>query len=522
MRPRVVIVGAGIGGLSFAIALKRQLAFENFTIFEKANSVGGTWRENVYPGCSSDVGIHFYSLSTEPKSDWTCTHPFQPEIQAYWEELAHKHSLEKHIVFGHKVVKAVWDAGAHLYHITVEDTRTGEQITTTAEILISALGILEVPMYPDIPGLSDFRGTIFHSARWIDTELSGKRIAVIGNGASATQFLPIISKLPDIQVTQFCRTANWILPPIRTQYSPWKKWAFKHMPLYMRVTRFVLYLKTEINYFTIFSNSSTRGVMERLFRNYILQNAPAKYHRQIIPNFSLGCKRVIFDTDYLSTLHQDNVEVNWSGIAGMVEDGIVTPQGEKLSFDTVILATGYSADRYPLIVQGTKGQTIQEYHEQKGGPTAYLGTSVPGFPNFYVIGGPNTSTGHTSVIFTEEVQINYILKLIRPILERRLLSIDVSTTATDEYNSKIQARLSASVFVQCVSWYRVGGKGKVNSIFPGTAALFWWWLRWPRWGHYNVVRSDGTEGKYNDSRGKLSIGLAIVGAATVGWMYRFR
>ncbi|KAF8071788.1 hypothetical protein FPV67DRAFT_1651086 [Lyophyllum atratum] len=543
--PRVIIIGAGIGGIAFAIALKRQFGFENFTIFEKSFGVGGTWWENVYPGCSSDVAVHFYSLSTDQKPDWSSSHPFQPEIQAYWNDLSEKYSLPSDIVYGRKVVKAVWEQAAHLYHVTTEDVTTGKQSTTSAEIVISALGFLEIPRFPDISGISDFRGTIFHSARWVDSKLEGRRVAVIGNGASATQFLPVIAKETNIRITQFCRTPNWIFPPIRIYYSRLHKLACRYLPLYMRGVRFWTYLFTDVSYFLIFSNSVTRRPMTSFLKRYILRNAPKKYHGELVPSYALGCKRVIFDTDYLSALHQDNVELNWNGIASIVEDGIITKQGEHLPFDTIILATGYAADQYPLAVQGKLGETIQEYFASKGGSTAYLGTCVPGFPNFYLIGGtccdlhplectrvnmydhvgPNTATGHTSVIFTEEVQINYILQLIKPILERRISSIDVTARATDKYDRKIQARLSRSVFVGCNSWYRVAGSGKVSNIFPGAAALFWWWLWRPIWADYDVVRRDEGDIKRSTSRSLetlgLGLGLASV-AAAIGWMFTSR
>ncbi|KAF5372781.1 hypothetical protein D9615_010117 [Tricholomella constricta] len=510
--PRIVIIGTGVGGLSFAIGLKRRFGYDNFTIFEKAEAVGGTWRDNIYPGCSSDIPVQFYSLSTDPNPDWSSTHPFHDEIQAYWEQLSEKHSITPHIVFGRKVVKAVWDPMSYLYHITTEDVASGQQSTTSAEIVISAIGFLEVPRLPDIPGISDFRGTLFHSARWSNTSLDGKRVAVIGNGASATQFLPIISKKPNIQVMQFCRTPNWLFPPIRMYHSRLHKLACRYLPLYMRIIRFLSYSVSDISYFLVFSNSVTRRPMAKFLRSYILKNSPKKYHENLVPNYGksqLGCKRAIFDSDYLPALHQSNVELNWSKIDSIAEDGIITRQGEHLRFDTIILATGFSADKYPLIIYGKNGQTIQEYFNSQGGPTAYLGTTVPGFPNFYVIGGPNTATGHTSVIFTEEVQVNYIIQLIKPILEGRISSIDVTARATDRYNAKIQARLARSVFMGCTSWYRAEGSGKVTSMFPGASALFWWWLRRPIWEDYDLVGGDGRAIKRSRSMGTLTLGLAL-------------
>ncbi|KAG6919169.1 hypothetical protein DXG01_008467 [Tephrocybe rancida] len=409
-------------------------------------------------------------------------------------------------------VKAVWDSDESLYHVTWENVKTGKQATTKAEILVSALGILEIPRFPAIPGLSEFKGNIFHSARWVDKGLDGKQVAVIGNGASATQFLPIIAKRPGINITQFCRTPNWILPPVRMYYSDFHRFMCRYVPLYMRIIRFLYYSVSDIAYFLIFSNSTTRRRVENFLRSYIISSSPDEYHKHLIPKYDLGCRRAIFDTEYLSTLHRSNVRLHYDGITSIVEDGIITKEGKHLPFDTIILATGYRSDSYPLRIEGKEGQTIQEYYESKGGPTAYMGTTIPGFPNLYMIGGPNTATGHTSVIFTEEVQVNYSLDLIKPILRGKLSSVDVTHEATDRYNELLQDRLSRSVFVGCNSWYRVNGAGKVNS----SSAHFWWWLRRPIWTDYEV---KGHESGQTLTGSILWLGVAV--AAAVGsWILR--
>jgi len=484
--PEIAIIGSGPGGLTFAIALKQQLGYNNFTIFEKANSVGGTWRDNIYPGCSSDNNIHFYSLSTDLKPDWNTTHAFQPEIEEYWQKLSEKYSLLPHLVFGCEVVAANWDSLAQVYHITTKDVKTGALSLTTARILVSAVGLLAVPKFPDIPGLADFRGTMFHSARWVDTELDGKRVAVIGNGASATQFLPIISQRPNIRVTQFCRTPNWLFPPLRASFSSWQIWAFKYLPFFLRSYRFSSYLELETLYFAVWLGTKfTRSMFETHMKNHMLKHAPAKYHPQLIPNYPAGCKRLLIDSDYLSALHQDNVTMNWEGISSIVPDGIISRTGEHLAFDVIIAASGFVTGSYPLTIRGTK-QTLQEYYEKEGGPMAYLGTSTPDFPNFFTLNGANTASGHMPFFFVHEVQSNYIIKLIKPIIEGRISSVDVTTSATDAYNTKIKSRISRSVFMNCLSWYRASPSG-IPNIFPGAMFLFWWWLLWPTWNHYRVI-----------------------------------
>ncbi|KAK0455286.1 FAD/NAD-P-binding domain-containing protein [Desarmillaria tabescens] len=486
--PRIVVIGAGIGGLSFVIALQKRFpGFNNLTVYEKASDVGGTWRSNIYPGCSSDVGMHLYSLSTDLYPDWHYTHGYQPEIQSYWQDLSHKYNLYPHLVFNTLVVSAEWDNQEEAYHIVTEDAVTGARSTSSAKILISALGVLDVPRYPKISGLDTFKGEQFHSARWnYNIDLRNKRVAVIGNGASATQFVPIISSDPTVDVTNFCRTPNWLNPPIRSEYSRLRRFMFKYLPLYMRMVRFLLFLRGDMLYWVVFGTRFLHSAIKKARIEYIRQKAPKEYRDQLIPSYKLGCKRLIFDTDYLAALHRPNLSLNWDGIESVFEGGIVTKKGEKLPFDVLIFSTGFVADDYPLHVRGLS-QTVKEYYESAGGPKAYVGTTVPGFPNLFMIAGPNTATGHLSVIFTEEVQINYILQLLKPILEGHVSSINVTDEATDAYNEKIHARLAKSVFVDCVSWYRKGSDGKVTSIFPGSGFLFWWWLRKVDWSHYKVT-----------------------------------
>lgn len=219
-RPKnIVIIGAGIGGLAFAIKLKQRLPHAQFTVYEKASEVGGTWRDNIYPGAASDIGIHFYSLSTDLKPDWDFTHVGQPQILAYWINLAKKYHIYPHIIFNTRVVGARWDSTAQCYYIDAENVNTKAAISTRAEILVSANGFLEIPHVPKIAGLGMFKGDLFHSARWKDVPLKGRKVGVIGNGSSAMQFIPHISEQPDVEVTQFCRTPKWILPPVRQPYS---------------------------------------------------------------------------------------------------------------------------------------------------------------------------------------------------------------------------------------------------------------------------------------------------------------
>ncbi|KAJ7164408.1 hypothetical protein C8R46DRAFT_1278694, partial [Mycena filopes] len=485
--PHIVIIGAGIGGMIMAIELKR-MGCSNFTIIEKAAEVGGTWRDNIYPGCSSDVAIHLYSLSTDMKPDWIHSRAFQPAIQEYWIQLALKYDLYANIVFNRKVISAHWNIRTQKYQIITEAV-DGSLIPVEAAILVSAIGLLEVPRFPDIPGISSFQGDSFHSARWnYAVPLAGKRVAVIGSGASATQFVPIISEDPTVRVTQFFRSPSWMFPPIRKTFSSVEKWVFRYVPLYPRIFRNCTFLWTELLYLGIFGNATASSYAQEFVKSYMKKNTPPEYADRLIPSdpdHKLGCKRIIYDTNYLASLARPNMSLVSDPIESIGEEGVFTQNGGTLAADVIIYSTGYITDDYPINIKGTE-QTVSEYYRAEGGPTAYLGTAIPGFPNFFTLFGANTATGHTSVVFAEEVQVQYILQLIRPLLAGNISSVEVTAEATDAYNRKIQSRLLGFIWSKCLSWYRAGNNGKVHGLFPGSMILFWWWLRHPNWRHYKV------------------------------------
>lgn len=519
-KPRVAIIGTGTGGLALAIKLKQQLGYENFTIFEKGDDVGGTWRDNVYPGCSSDIPMFFYSLSTD-NHDWPHSHGSSTDIQEYWQTLAQKYTLYPLIQFNTKVTSAIWDDAEKVYHIYLEDVKTGEKREYEAEVLVSAIGVLEVPRYANIPGREEFKGELWHSARWNpkNVDMRNKRVAVIGNGASATQFVPRITEDPSVQVIEFCRTPNWMLPPIRTEYSSVRRWFNRNIPLVPLFFRWLMYLRTELFYMLIFGSPFMRKISTKGAAYYIKSAAPKQYHEKLIPKYTLGCKRVIFDTDFCKALHRPNFDLNWDGVERITEDGVLTKKGEKIPFDIIIFGTGYRADEYPLQVRGVGG-TIQEYFKDKQGPQAYRGTTYPNFPNFFTISGPNTITGHTSVIFTNECQADYIIQLIKPILERQVVTVEVKPEPTDVYNEKIQGRLSTSVFPNCQSWYRVEGSGKITNIFPGATTLFWLWLRKPKWQDYiGLGLEEWLDRRKKERRNKLWRWSAVLIILAVGVVY---
>ncbi|KAG1844700.1 hypothetical protein F4604DRAFT_1937390 [Suillus subluteus] len=487
---RVAIIGAGVGGLSQAIALKTKLRFHDFTIYEKGSEVGGAWRANTYPGCSSDVQIHWYSLSSDLYPLWNKSHGLQPEIQAYWIKLAKKYNLYPHIAFNTKVLSAEWDDAKQQYAIVVEDIFSGKRMSSVAHVVISAVGVLQAPKIPyEVPGVRKFRGTSFHSAQWPGSiDMQNKRVAVIGNAASGAQFVPFISEDPSVEVVNFIRTPTWFNSRPHIPYSDTEKWIFANIPLAMRLHRAWIMFWFDFPSIVRPSGKALKKRREAMTK-YILDNAPTRYHDHMIPNYPPGCKRTVANSGFLDILHRPNLTLNFDGIANIVENGIITKTGEMLPFDVIIYATGFISDRYSMHVRGLNGATIQGYYDAHGGPTAYLGTAVPSIPNFYLLVGPNTGIAG-SALFMEEVQIGYILQLIEPVLSGSASSFTVKASPTDIYNTKVQERISRSVFEQCHSWARTNGTGKVYNPFPWAATLWWWWLRKPNWDHYVAVGAE--------------------------------
>ncbi|KAG7093754.1 hypothetical protein E1B28_007403 [Marasmius oreades] len=470
-----------------------------------------TGKDNIYPGCSSDVAVHFYSLSTDLNPDWGRTHGSQPELLEYLRNVVDKYDLRPHIVFNTQVVSAVWNQERSKYIVTTKaapkhDTsrvlqreqiheqleKEHHQTISEVEVLVSALGILEVTRYPDIPGLGEFGGDMFHSGTWNhDVVLKGKRVAVVGNGTSGAQIVPAISEDPSVNVVNICRTPVWYFPLADHAYGAVTKWIFRNIPLCLRLHRCYHFLLSELLYLLVFSNSGFRPLLRMVMLLYMKFKAPKKYYKSIVPKYSPGCKRLVMDRpQFLKSLHRPNVNMNWDGIERITKDGILTKKGEHLPFDVIIFATGYIGDDYPLCVKGVC-ETVQEYYARKGGPMAYCGTVLPGFPNFFMLGGPNTGTGHTSAYFTQETEIGYALNFIQLLLSGAITSFEVKNESTEEYNELIQRRLKNSVFVTCASWYRKDNNGKISYIFPGSATRFWWGLRKVNWKHFNVTTKAG-------------------------------
>lgn len=472
-RPRTIaIIGSGFSGLCLGIQLKRA-GIDSFTIFEKSTHLGGTWRDNTYPGAACDVPSFSYCFSFAQKTDWTRKWSPQAEIQTYMEGCARTHDVLRHIRFGTEIASARFDEGACVWHIR---TASGEEIT--ADVLVSAVGQLNRPSIPAIPGLEHFRGELFHSARWNHAyDLANKRVAVIGNAASAIQFIPQIA--PRVRdLTIFQRSANWILPRRDRAYSAREKRLFRRSPLLTRLYRWLLWLSYELQFPAFRGNRFMQAVMRKAALKNIEEHvADPVLRAALVPDYPIGAKRVLISDDYYQALGRSNVHVVTSGIDHLTADAIVSRDGVAHPVDAVIVATGFQSTAFlaPMRIEGRDGRTLET--EWAGGARAYLGLAVAGFPNFFMMYGPNTNLGHNSIIFMIECQTNYIVQAIRSLVERDLAWTDLRREVLDTYNTELQSELAGSVWAKVAkSWY-VNEQGVITNNWSGTTIRYWWRTR---------------------------------------------
>ncbi|WP_342051747.1 MULTISPECIES: flavin-containing monooxygenase [unclassified Cupriavidus] len=465
----VAIIGSGFAGLGMAIRL-RQSGVEDFAIFEKADSLGGTWRDNHYPGCACDVQSHLYSFSFAPNPDWSRMFSPQPEIRAYLERCADRFGLRPHLRFGHELRRASWDEHEGVWRLEMAN---GARIS--ARVLVSGMGGLSRPSIPDIPGLESFAGTCFHSQQWRhDYPLAGKRVAVIGTGASAIQFVPQIA--PQVaQLDLYQRTPPWIMPKPDRAVSARERWLFRHLPLTQALWRAGLYWALEARVLGFVIHPKLMKAVERIARRHLARQVPdAALRRTLTPDYTIGCKRVLISNDYYPTLSRPNVDVVTTGIARVEPDAIVMRDGTRRPADCIILGTGFHAtDPLPRgVIVGRDGRDLLD--AWRDGAQAYLGTTVAGFPNLFLVVGPNTGLGHSSMVFMIESQVAYILDALRHMDKRGLHAVDVRPEVQRTFNADIQNRLGHAVWSAggCASWYIDPRSGRNTTLWPGFTFQF--------------------------------------------------
>jgi cation diffusion facilitator CzcD-associated flavoprotein CzcO len=459
--PRVAIVGSGFGGLGMAFAMKTRGI--DFTLFERSDDVGGTWRDNTYPGCQCDVPSHLYSFSFAPNPDWSRTYSTQPEIQEYLRRFARERELVPHVRLGTDVERAGWDGDARRWRL---ETNRG---TFEAEVLISANGALAEPFIPDLPGLDRFRGTAFHSARWDHAhDLRGRRVAVIGTGSSAVQFVPKIQPLVE-RLHLFQRTPAWILPHTDRPITGAERALYRRSPLAQRLLRSSIYWSREALVLALARDPGRTRILRALAGAHLRRQVKdPELGAKLIPTFLPGCKRLLLSNDFYPAVASPNVELVTDPIREVTETGVVTADGSERPVDTIIFGTGFRVTDNPAAerIRGADGRTLAEAWRESG-PVAYLGTTVAGFPNLFLVTGPNTGIGHTSLVLMIEAQMNYVADAVRTMADGGIAAVDVRPEAQAAFVREVEAGTKGSVWTAggCRSWY-LDPRGRNRTLWP--------------------------------------------------------
>ncbi len=460
--PRIAILGAGAAGLCMAIRL-RDAGIDSFTIYEKSGGVGGTWRDNTYPGAACDVPSHLYSFSFSSKRDWTRKFARQPEILEYFESLVDRFELGPHLQLGVEVTEAHYDDADGTW--TLRAARTGEDgapvsdETIVADVVVSGLGQLNRPYIPDIEGLGEFvdqGGTVFHSARWDhDHDLSGERVGIIGIGASAIQFAPPVAEQAG-HTTLFQRSANYVGPRNDREFTERERWIFEHVPGAQKAYRESIYWRFEARFNAMRRGSRLGRFMEGQFRKLLRPLISERLtEAAVIPDYPLGCKRILIADDWYPTLLRPDVDVVTDGVDRIEDGAVVTVDGGRHPVDTLIFGTGFRSTEFlsPLKITGRNGRDLNEVWVD--GARAFLGLAVPGFPNLFMLYGPNTNLGHNSILFMIEQQVGYTLRLIEEKVLLGLRSVEVSDDAASRFDAEVQDAASRTVWAEgCHSWYK--------------------------------------------------------------------
>ncbi len=460
---RVAIVGSGFSGLGAAARLKRG-GVDDFIILERAADVGGTWRDNTYPGCACDVESHLYSLSFAPEPGWTHRFSRQPEIWRYLQRCAREFDLVPHIRFDHEVRRAEWDGAARRWQIETTHGRFA------AQILVLATGPLSAPSIPPLAGLDRFRGRAFHSAQWDHScDLAGRRVAVVGTGASAIQFVPEIQKAVG-RLYVFQRTAPWVIPRPDAPIAEWRRRLYAGLPLLQRAVRLLVYAYREV-WIVLFRHPALMTQMQRAAVRFLERSVPDPALRaKLTPDYTMGCKRIMLSNDYYPALVRPNVEVITDPIVEVREHSIVAGDGVERDVDAIIFGTGFRVTDPPIAgeIVGRDGRSLRD--AWAGSPKAHVGTTVVGFPNLFVLLGPNSGLGHNSVVYMSEAQTEHLVGAIRFMDRRGLDAIEPTDAAQRAFVADVDRRMRGTVWLAggCASWY-LDRTGRNSTLWPGTS-----------------------------------------------------
>ena len=482
---RIAIMGAGFGGIGLAIELRRA-GFANVTLYEKAPRVGGTWRDNTYPGAACDVQSHLYSFSFAPRTDWTERFSGQAEILAYIESVARDFGILPLVRLNTAVVSAAYDAARAVWRVAASDGSTDEY-----DVFVPAVGQLSRPSIPDFSGRGDFAGAAFHSAAWDHSvALQGKRVALVGSAASAVQILPELAKMCG-HVDVFQRTPSWVVPRGNRPYSGWRKALFRHLPLHRQALRLYLYLYGEFLYDAFRIGSWRNRMLKDAALKHLQAQVPdAVLREKLTPRYELGCKRVLFSDDYYPAFNQPHVALVTSPIVGVEAAGLRTADGALHASDVIVYATGFDVRNCltPVHIRGAGGEELQAIWQE--GPFAYCGVTVPDFPNMFILYGPNTNLGHNSIIVMLEAQYRYIVQCLERVVANDLAALEISAEACRAWNDQVQRELGRMVWsTGCGSWYE--SAGRVTANWWGSTLEYRRRMRTPEFADYRDVHVGG-------------------------------
>ncbi|MEY4563275.1 MAG: hypothetical protein RLZZ618_2552 [Pseudomonadota bacterium] len=469
--PRLLIIGAGFAGLGLAMALQRA-GLKNFTVLDRGTEVGGTWRDNTYPGCACDVASHLYSYSFAPKFNWARPYAQQPQILAYLKHHVDKHHLRPHLRLGVEVVASRWIEERQLWQVQLGH---GELIE--AEVLVNAMGALVKPSVPALKGIEHFQGPVFHSARWRhDVDLTGKRVALIGTGASAIQIGPELA--PRVQhLSVFQRSAPWVMPRHDQPYGALTRWLYRRLPGLLRLNRWRIYAINEVIALGFLGNGFVRGLMVRTgLRHMRAHLSDPDLLAKVRPDHHPGCKRVLVSDHWYPMLNRPNVSLVTRGIERVTRQGIVTSDGKLHEADVIIFGTGFVVTDFASLtsIAGRRGQDLGQQWMQAA--RTHLGLSTHGFPNLFHLLGPSAGLGSNSVVFMAEAQANYVVQAVQHIARSGAV-LDLKPAVQAASYTALQQRMKRTVWATgCRSWYQTPS-GRIDTLWPDFTFTYWWRTR---------------------------------------------
>lgn len=477
-----IVIGAGFGGLTAAVKLQ-EAGFGRFVVLEKGDRIGGTWRDNTYPGACCDVPSRLYSLSFALNPDWSRAFSPHNEIRDYMEKVARDFGVIDRFRFHAEVDKAVWDEAASLWRVTL---KSGE--TLSAPVLVSGLGQLNKPGYAGIPGRDSFKGEQWHSARWRhDIDLAGKTVGCIGAGASAIQYIPEIAKTAG-KVIVFQRSPNYIVPRKDREFSNLEKWLFRNVPATDKALRWLTWKLMDLRFEAFKLGTKAADKFKKQALDYLDEVVKdPELRAKLTPDYPIGCKRVLVSDDFYQAMVKPNVALETAAVKEVTPNGVKTGDGVEHACDVIIYGTGFITTDFisPVEVVGRNGKTLNE--AWKDGAEAYLGVTVAGFPNLFMLYGPNTNLGHNSIIFMIEAQVGYMIEAMKALKERGAKALTVRDDAFARFNAQLQKDLTETSWAgSCSSWYKTES-GKITNNWSGDTLTYSRMTRQPALEDYELT-----------------------------------